>query len=241
MLQMVKSFLENRFVTCLLCVCISVCVQVSVFVFQRVHQLLLCQAHQVLQDQLAPLDPLEFQVRKLLLCWFFFLFFFLQAPCIAVYPVFNLICNVCCLYHATLSGRARLFKQSRYTWSSPFPAEGPRSQAELGRRWPQGRNELQSQGSGTKGGLKDEEIGNPVVLSWSDEYHLERGQIQQLNSNFIASQENKLVFDFFPCIRIEVHMYFPVLLLISKKNQKSHWPLKCHIAFLCHSQLYSWS
>lgn len=172
---------------------------------------------------------------------FFFGFFFLQAPCIAVYPVFNLICNVCCLYHATLSGRARLFKQSRYTWSSPFPAEGPRSQAELGRQWPQGRNELQSQGSGTKGGLKDEEIGNPVVLSWSDEYHLERGQIQQLNSNFIASQENKLVFDFFPCIRIEGHMYFPVLLLISKKNQKSHWPLKCHVAFLCHSQLYSWS
>lgn len=43
-------------------------------------------------------------------------------------------------------------------------------------------------------------------------------EVKFSNSNFIASQENKLVFDFFPCIRIEVHMYFPVLLLISKKK-----------------------
>lgn len=31
--------------------------------------------------------------------------FFLQAPCFAVYPVFNLISNVGCLFRATLSGR----------------------------------------------------------------------------------------------------------------------------------------
>lgn len=44
------------------CVNISVCVQIYVFVFQRVHQLLLCQAHQVPQAHLAPLVPQVFQV-----------------------------------------------------------------------------------------------------------------------------------------------------------------------------------
>lgn len=41
---------------------VSVCVQIYVFVFQRVHQLLLCQAHQVPQAHLAPLVPQVFQV-----------------------------------------------------------------------------------------------------------------------------------------------------------------------------------
>lgn len=44
-----------------------VCVQEYVFVFQGIRQLLLCQAHQVPQAHLAPPDPQEFQVRKLLL------------------------------------------------------------------------------------------------------------------------------------------------------------------------------
>lgn len=41
---------------------ISVCVLIYVFVFQRVHQLLLCQAHQGPQAHLAPLVLQVFQV-----------------------------------------------------------------------------------------------------------------------------------------------------------------------------------
>lgn len=42
----------------------SVCVQICGFVLQRVHQLLLCQAHQVPQVHLAPLVPQVFQVSS---------------------------------------------------------------------------------------------------------------------------------------------------------------------------------
>lgn len=78
-----------------------VCVQVYVFVFQRVHRLLLSQAPLAHLAHLAPLDPPVFQVRKLLLCSVFCR----QLAFIAVYLVLNLTFDVYCPCQAAPSVR----------------------------------------------------------------------------------------------------------------------------------------